>query len=134
MIAVVSTISKGQVSASTIAIDVALAKSNFSVCAVDPAGHVRGLGDQDREALTLWLAQLSAPAAWWRWRRAVTRISSARIERGCSGGFGSSPLPVGTLIVGPRRHPGDPWYAGFLFFLRVALRWGGYTDPTHKPR
>jgi transposase len=45
---------------STITIGVDLAKSVFSVCAVDAAGHVQRRQDLGREAFALWLAQ--APA------------------------------------------------------------------------
>ena len=41
---------------STITIGVDLAKSNFSVCVVDAAGHVRRRRDLGREAFALWLA------------------------------------------------------------------------------
>ena len=45
---------------STITIGVDLAKSVFSVCAVDDAGHVQRRQDLGREALALWLAQVPA--------------------------------------------------------------------------
>ena len=45
---------------STITIGVDLAKSMFSVCAVDGAGHVQRRQDLGREALALWLAQVPA--------------------------------------------------------------------------
>ncbi len=45
---------------STITIGVDLAKSVFSVCAVDGAGHVQRRQDFGREALALWLAQMPA--------------------------------------------------------------------------
>ena len=45
---------------STITIGVDLAKSQFSVCAVDVAGHVQRRQDLGREAFALWLAQVPA--------------------------------------------------------------------------
>ncbi len=45
---------------STITIGVDLAKSVFSVCAVDDAGHVQRRQDLGREAFALWLAQVPA--------------------------------------------------------------------------
>ncbi|EQD55801.1 hypothetical protein B2A_05517, partial [mine drainage metagenome] len=45
---------------STITIGVDLAKSVFSVCAVDGAGHVQRRQDLVREAFALWLAQVPA--------------------------------------------------------------------------
>ena len=45
---------------STITMGVDLAKSVFSVCAVDGAGHVQRRQDLGREALALWLAQVPA--------------------------------------------------------------------------
>ena len=45
---------------STLTIGVDLAKSVFSVCAVDGAGHVQRRQDLGREALALWLAQVPA--------------------------------------------------------------------------
>lgn len=45
---------------STITIGVDLAKSMFSVCAVDAAGHVQRRQDLGREAFALWLAQVPA--------------------------------------------------------------------------
>ena len=45
---------------STITMGVDLAKSMFSVCAVDGAGHVQRRQDLGREALALWLAQVPA--------------------------------------------------------------------------
>ena len=45
---------------STITMGVNLAKSVFSVCAVDGAGHVQRRQDLGREALALWLAQMPA--------------------------------------------------------------------------
>jgi len=45
---------------STITIGVDLAKSVFSVCAVDGAGHVQRRQDLGREAFALWLAQVPA--------------------------------------------------------------------------
>jgi hypothetical protein len=42
----------------TIGVD--LAKSMFSVCAVDAAGHVQRRPDLGREAFALWLAQVPA--------------------------------------------------------------------------
>ena len=45
---------------STITIGVDLAKSMFSVCAVDGAGHVQRRQDLGREAFALWLAQVPA--------------------------------------------------------------------------
>ena len=45
---------------STITIGVDLAKSVFSVCAVDGAGHVQRRQDLGREAFALWLAQMPA--------------------------------------------------------------------------
>jgi hypothetical protein len=59
---------------STITIGVDLAKSLFSVCEMDAAGHVLGRRDLGREAFALWLAQRPA-ARWWRWRRAAVRIT-----------------------------------------------------------
>lgn len=44
----------------TITIGVDLAKSVFSVCEVDAAGHVLGRRDLGREAFALWLAQVPA--------------------------------------------------------------------------
>jgi hypothetical protein len=41
---------------STITIGVDLAKSVFSVCVVDAAGHVQRRQDLGREAFALWLA------------------------------------------------------------------------------
>ena len=46
---------------STISIGVDLAKSVFSVCAMDGAGHVLRPQDPRREAFGIWLAQLVAP-------------------------------------------------------------------------
>ncbi len=45
---------------STITIGADLAKSVFSVCAVDSAGHVQRRQDLGREAFALWLAQVPA--------------------------------------------------------------------------
>jgi hypothetical protein len=45
---------------STITIGVDLAKSVFSVCEVDAAGHVQRRQDLGREAFALWLAQVPA--------------------------------------------------------------------------
>ena len=45
---------------STITMGVDLAKSVFSVCAVDGAGHVQRRQDLGREAFALWLAQVPA--------------------------------------------------------------------------
>ena len=45
---------------STITIGVDLAKSVFSVCAVDGAGHVQRRQDLGREAFALWLARVPA--------------------------------------------------------------------------
>ena len=45
---------------STITMGVDLAKSMFSVCAVDGAGHVQRRQDLGREAFALWLAQVPA--------------------------------------------------------------------------
>ena len=45
---------------STITIGVDLAKSVFSVCAVDGSGHVQRRQDLGREAFALWLAQVPA--------------------------------------------------------------------------
>ncbi|WP_297919390.1 IS110 family transposase [Metallibacterium sp.] len=45
---------------STLTIGVDLAKSVFSVCAVDGAGHVQRRQDLGREAFALWLAQVPA--------------------------------------------------------------------------
>ncbi|MGH8399428.1 MAG: IS110 family transposase, partial [Gammaproteobacteria bacterium] len=42
----------------TITIGVDLAKSAFSVCEMDAAGHVRGRWDFGREAFALWLARV----------------------------------------------------------------------------
>ena len=45
---------------STVTMGVDLAKSVFSVCVVDGAGHVQRRQDLGREALALWLAQVPA--------------------------------------------------------------------------
>ena len=45
---------------STVTMGVDLAKSMFSVCAVDVAGHVQRRQDLGREAFALWLAQVPA--------------------------------------------------------------------------
>ena len=45
---------------STLTIGVDLAKSVFSVCAMDGARHVQRRQDLGREVLALWLAQLPA--------------------------------------------------------------------------
>jgi transposase len=49
----------------TITIGVDLAKSVFSVCEVDGAGHVLRRQDLKRDALAVWLAQVPA-ARWWQ--------------------------------------------------------------------
>ena len=69
---------------STITIGVDLAKSVFSVCEVDGAGHVLRRQDLRRDAFGIWLAGATRsvsgwrrwrPARWWRWRRVAARIT-----------------------------------------------------------
>jgi transposase len=50
---------------STITIGVDLAKSVFSVCKVDGAGHVLRRQDLKRDAFAVWLAQVPG-ARWWQ--------------------------------------------------------------------
>jgi hypothetical protein len=59
---------------STITLGVDLAKSVFSVCAMDGAGHVLERREFKRDVFAVWLAQRPA-GPWWRWRRAAGRIS-----------------------------------------------------------
>ena len=59
---------------STITIGVDLAKSMFSVCAVDVAGHVQRRQDLGREAFALGLAKCRR-APWWRWKPAAVRTT-----------------------------------------------------------
>lgn len=63
---------------STITIGVDLAKSVFSVCEVDAAGHVLRRQDLRRAAFSIWLAQVAAGTV------VAMEASAARITGGGS--------------------------------------------------
>ena len=76
---------------STITIGVDLAKSVFSVCAVDAAGHVQRRQDLGREAHLRCGWRRCRPVRWWRgslqWRASLgTAISGLRLAAAADGG------------------------------------------------
>lgn len=83
---------------STITIGVDLAKSVFSVCAVDAAGRVQRRQELGREALALWLAQLPAGT-----RVAMEACSGAHHWARCCLAYGLQPQLMAAQFVKPFR-------------------------------
>lgn len=82
----------------TITIGVDLAKSVFSVCEVDAAGHVLGRRDLGREAFALWLAQVPAGTVV-----AMEACSGAHHWARCCLAYGLQPRLMAAQFVTPFR-------------------------------
>ena len=83
---------------STITIGVDLAKSMFSVCEVDSAGHVLGRRDLGREAFARWLAQVPVGTVV-----AMEACSGAHHWARCCLAYGLQPRLMAAQFVTPFR-------------------------------